>query len=100
MENSAFYFDPNHGGCLRIITKLEKDKYLIEGAYGSDEGGKGQWVAEMTKTKKFKYKGEDYNLIVDFGKKQIKTHKNIYYAYMGKRTIKWQDGNKWIQMYV
>ena len=40
MENRTFYFDPNHGGCLRIVTKLERDKYLIEGAYGSDEGAK------------------------------------------------------------
>lgn len=100
MENRTFYFDPNHGGCLRIVTKIEKDKYLIEGAYGSDEGGKGHWVASMTKTKKFEDKGNDYNIIVDFGKKKIKTHKNIYYAYMGRRYIKWQDGNKWIQMYV
>lgn len=100
MENRTFYFDPNHGGCLRIVTKLEKDKYLIEGAYGSDEGAKGHWVATMTKLKKFKYKDEDYNLVVDFGKKKIKTHKSIYYARIGRRSIKWQDGNKWLQMYV
>lgn len=51
MENRTFYFDPNHEGCSRIVTKLEKDKYLIEGAYGSDEGAKGPWIATMTKLK-------------------------------------------------
>jgi len=72
----------------------------VQGAYGSDEGGKGHWVATMKKTKKFTYEGKPYNLIVDFSKKNIKTHKAIYYALLDKRNIHWQDGNTWIQMYV
>lgn len=99
-EDQVYYFDPNHGGCMRILTKIDKEHFIVQGAYGSDEGGKGHWVATMKKTKKFDYEGKPYNLIVDFSKKEIKTHKAIYYALMDKRKIHWQDGNTWIQMYV
>jgi hypothetical protein len=31
MNSKLYFFDPNHGGCLRIMNK-------INGAYGYDEG--------------------------------------------------------------
>jgi len=67
-EDQVYYFDPNHGGCMRILTKIDKEHFIVQGAYGSDEGGKGHWVATMKKTKKFTYEGKPYNLIVDFSK--------------------------------
>lgn len=99
MNNSLYYFDPNHGGCLRIMHKMNNNDFIINGAYGSDEGKKGYWCASAKKVEEFEYKGETYNLIVDFKQKSIKTHKNIFYANMKSRKIHWQDGNTWIQMY-
>ena len=99
MDKTLHYYDPNHGGCLRIINKTDKNSYIIKEAYGSDEGKTGYWNATIKKKPIFDYNGEKYNLIVDFSMKKIKTHKPIYYAYMANRKIKWQDGNIWNQMY-
>ena len=99
MDKTLHYYDPNHGGCLRIVNLIGRNKYVIKGAYGSDEGKKGYWIAYAEKKPKFNYKGETYNLVVDFSEKKIKTHGPIYNAYMGNRKIKWQDGNVWELMY-
>jgi|TARA_B100001175_G_scaffold93644_1_gene79199 hypothetical protein len=99
MDKSLYYFDPNHGGCLRIVNKISKDSYIINGAYGSDEEKKGYWAATAKKTKLFDYKDKKYNFIVDFSMKSEKIHKNVYYARMIGRKIHWQDGNTWQQMY-
>lgn len=100
MEKSLYYYyDPNHGGCLRIVNKTDRNNYIIKGAYGSDEGKKGSWMATAEKKPVFEHKGEKYNLIVDFSMKKIKNHGPIYYAYIANRKIKWQDGNVWLQMY-
>ena len=42
-KNLYYYYDPNHGGCLRIVNKTDRNNYIIKGAYGSDEGKKGYW---------------------------------------------------------
>lgn len=99
MDKSLYYFDPKHGGCLRIMNKTDKDSYIINGPYGSDENKEGYWAADARKTKLFEHKGKKYNLIVDFSMKSEKIHKNIYYARMKGREIHWQDGNTWYQMY-
>ena len=99
MDKTLHYYDPNHGGCLRIVNLIGKNKYVIKGAYGSDEGKKGYWIAYAEKKPNFNYKGDTYNLVVDFSEKKIKTHGPIYNAYMSNRKIKWQDGNIWELMY-
>ena len=98
MNSKLYFFDPNHGGCLRIMNKINDDTYIINGAYGSDEGKKGYW-ASTAKEGNYNYKGIKYNLKVDFSMKDKKIHGNTYYALFSKRKIKWQDGNTWIQMY-
>ena len=57
MEKSLYYFDPKHGGCLRIMNKIDKDSYTIHGPYGSDENKQGHWSATAKKSKQFEYKG-------------------------------------------
>ena len=46
-----YYYDPKHGGCLRIMTKIGDNQSLIKGAYGNDEKEKGYWFAEVTNYK-------------------------------------------------
>ena len=98
MNSKLYFFDPNHGGCLRIMNKINEDTYIINGAYGVDEGKKGYWAA-TAKEGNYNYKGRKYNFKVDFSMKEKKVHGNIYYALFNKRKIQWQDGNTWIQMY-
>ena len=62
MNKSLYFYDPNHGNCLRIVNKVDKDTYIINGAYGSDEGKKGYWAAIAKKIKKTYYNGKKYNL--------------------------------------
>ena len=99
MDNILFFFDPNHGNCLRTMNLIDKHKYIINGAYGADEGKKGHWAAIAEKKKPFYHNGSKYNLEVNFSLKHKITHKQIYFAYMANRKIKWQDGNTWLQMY-
>jgi len=88
-----YFYDPKHGGCLRIIRKVDKNLWVINGAYGNDEKQKGHWVAFAKKIK-----DKNYNLEVDFSHKKV-NHAQIYKALWKNRKIHWQDGNTWIQMY-
>jgi len=99
MDESYYFYDSNHGDCLRIMYKIAKDKYIINGGYGKDEGKKGHWAAILTKKKVFSKNGKEFNCIIDFSMKEKKTHDHIYYANWNKRKIKWQDGNEWLQLY-
>ena len=99
MNKSLYFYDPNHGNCLRIVNKVDKNVYIINGAYGNDEGKEGYWAAMAERKKVFHYKGEKYNLEVNFFMKKKRAHKQVYYAYMANRKIKWQDGNTWLQLY-
>ena len=99
MKDILVYYDPNHGNCLRKMTPISENKYVINGAYGSDEGKKGHWVSFAEKIDLINKNGRKYNLKVDFSLKNIKTHEPIYYAYMHNRKIEWQDGNTWLQLY-
>jgi hypothetical protein len=99
MNESLYYYDPNHGNCLRIMNKVDKNNYIINGAYGSDEGKNGYWVAKAEKKKIFYLEGIKYNLEVNFFMKKKRTHGPILFAYMTGREIKWQDGNRWLQLY-
>lgn len=99
MDRTLFYYDPNHGNCLRTMNKVDTKTFVINGAYGADEGKKGYWAAVAEKKRPFVYKGQTYNLEVNFSFKNKLNHKQIYYAYMVHRKILWQDGNTWLQLY-
>lgn len=100
MDQTLHFYDPNHGHCLRTMNRVDTHTYIINGAYGADEGRRGHWAAVATKKKPFIHNGHKYNLEVNFSFKHKITHTPIYYAYMGHRKIKWQDGNTWLQLYV
>lgn len=99
MKDSYTFYDPNHGGCLRTMRKIDNNYYVINGAYGSDEGGKGYWVAFATKSITKNYKNFKYNLVVDFANKKKITHKVKYHAHWIGRKIHWEDGNTWLELY-
>lgn len=99
MNKVLCYYDPKHGHCLRTMNMIDSNKYIINGAYGSDEGKKGYWAAIAEKKKLFYHDGRKYNLEVNFSFKHKIKHQQIYYAYMANRKIKWQDGNTWLQLY-
>jgi len=94
-----YFYDPFHGNCLRSIRKVNKNTYLIIGAYGSDEGKKGYWSATAKKISPKKIDGKTYNLEVNFDNKPIIKHKQIYLANWKNRKIDWEDGNTWLQLY-
>tara|TARA_Y100000389_G_C17144535_1_gene356608 strand:+ start:64 stop:357 length:294 start_codon:yes stop_codon:yes gene_type:complete len=91
----GFFYDPNHGGCLRQIVKQKNGDYHIIGAYGNDEAETGSiWTGIMKKTNK------KNTFIVDFsGKKHVKhgPYKTIWFS--KERKLKWEDNNEWKQMY-
>ena len=93
------FYDPFHGGCLRIMRKVGKDKFIIIGAYGDDEGKKGYWSATARKIAPKMLDGKKWNLEVNFDNKPIIKHKQIYLANWKGRKIDWQDGNTWQQLY-
>ena len=37
MKEKYYFFDKNHGNCLRILYKINKNKYTIICGYGSNE---------------------------------------------------------------
>ena len=72
----GFYYDPQHGGCLRKIVLYAQNKYKIIGAYGNDEPNTGsKWHVIATKTRR---KNMYY---VDFSSKKFVTH--------GPYTVTW-----------
>lgn len=96
---SLYYYDPKHGGCLRVMTKDSGDTYKIKGMYGDDESEKGYWSAITTPIEPIVKNGKKYDMIVDFsGKKEI-THAKKLYARTKGRRIYWEDGNIWKQLY-
>ena len=94
-----YFYDPKHGGCLRILTRIDDNKSIIKGAYGNDEKEKGHWFAEVTHFTEKTVGTRKYNMKVDFKNKKGLTHKPIYNAYMKNREIKWEDGNIWKELY-
>tara|TARA_Y100000992_G_C21257595_1_gene489409 strand:+ start:1287 stop:1589 length:303 start_codon:yes stop_codon:yes gene_type:complete len=94
------YYDRNHGGCIRMVTKIDKHTSIIKGAYGNDEKSKGYWFAEITHLENDKViDNKKYNMLVDFKHKKDLKHKQKLYANMIGRKIYWEDGNCWLQMY-
>lgn len=96
---TLYYYDPKHGGCLRVITKETDNTYRIKGMYGEDETEKGYWFATITPIDNIEKDGNTYNAIVDFSEKKQITHTTKLYAYKRGRRIYWEDGNTWKQLY-
>lgn len=89
------YHDPKHGSCVRTITPVQEDLWLIAGVYGNDEASRpgAPWHAYLRVTDaKF--------LTVDFYDKRT-THDRVYRALWCPtvREIHWEDGNVWKKMY-
>ena len=67
---SLYYYDPKHGGCLRVMTRDSGNTYRIKGMYGDDESEKGYWTAIATPIDEIEKDGKKYNTIVDFSGKR------------------------------
>ena len=109
----GFYFDPWHGGCLRRISKIGKNQYKIHGVYGNDDNLSLPRNVEYhpepsTSTNKYWFATIQVDatvanlqyLNVDFGGKPGKKRMHYRAVYDSKkRVIRWDDSNKWKQMY-
>ena len=91
----GYYYDPKHGGCLRKITRINKNSFKIVGAYGDDEPDTNKkWYAEMRKTNT----KDEY--LVDFTGKKHVNHGSYIAKWIEKdRILMWEDGNRWKLMY-
>jgi len=89
------FFDPHHGNCIRRIYQIEKNLFAIVGPYGNDEQSCYNFLAfgHFVDDKK-------YNFRVEFKYKKDLKHKNILMCDWKKRSIKWEDGNEWKQMFI
>ena len=95
----TIYYDRKHGGCIRILNRINETKSIIKGVYGIDESPKGYWFAEVTHLDKDTVIDDNiYNMTVDFKFKKNVQHKENLYAYMQNYRIYWEDGNVWLQM--
>ena len=89
------YYDPKHGACVRTITPVQKNLWVISGVYGDDEAGAPgtPWHAHVRLC-------DDKFLTVDFYGKRT-SHERIYRALWcpAVREIHWEDGNVWKKLY-
>lgn len=93
MNIEGTYFDPNHGGCVRTISRTTKKHiYLVRGAYGKNEAHppNTEWTATMGIGEEGRF------LTVDFVGKQVR-HLRVYRALWCPKVgeIHWEDGNVW-----
>ena len=110
---AGVYFDPWHGGCLRRIVHIDADTYGIHGVYGRDAGlpepegveydpepsawTNRYWFATCRIVSTEKNQSE---LHVDFTAKPNKKRKHYTATHdADERVIKWDDGNRWKQLY-
>lgn len=93
----GWYYDPKHGGCLRVVRRASADTYVIHGVYGDDEPGThGYWSAVARATGR---DGERTHLEVDFAGKPIKPDRFLCATHRGRK-IRWEDGNTWHKLFV
>lgn len=95
MDLKGVYYDPLHGGCVRVVTQTDERNFIIKGVYGDDEPPyhPGEvWIAKISADGLF--------LTVDFTNKAV-NHERIYSALWcpSARKIAWQDGNVWTKLY-
>lgn len=95
MDLPGVYYDPNHGGCVRVVSHVRGDVYEVTGAYGDGEmrAAGTPWKARIHVT------GDKF-LTVDFYGKHT-THDRIYRALWCPtvRRISWEDGNAWTKLH-
>lgn len=89
------YYDPKHGGCLRVITRLTPTVYHIDGVFGDDERGTdAHWHARARVT------DAASSLLVDFAGKPGKEPRFLRATHCAsERRIRWEDGNAWVKLY-
>ena len=94
----GFYFDPKHGGCLRRVRRVASTTYHIDGVYGDDEavGAGAPWHAIARVVARPKA-GVLHLKVLFVGKQKQRCTYDAAYA---ERTLHWDDGNAWNQMYV
>ena len=87
----GFYYDPQHGGCMRAIRRDPSGAVVIYGVYGFDEAKRpgSTWYATVQVT-------GGHFLTVDFVGKTT-THARVLHALWcpDAREIHWEDGNVW-----
>ena len=96
----GYYYDPNHGGCLRTIVPIAPMKYVIHGVYGDDEALQTgtYWSANITTCEE---EGDYIALKVNFsGKKKPKDKFMDATFHKPSKTIRFPDKNKWLPMYM
>lgn len=95
----GYYYDPLHGGCLRLVTQTSSSSYLIRGVYGSDETHTHEpWTAVAREHGTHGEHGRRF--LVDFAGKPCKRPRYLTCVYVD-RTLRWEeDGNVWVQLYV
>jgi len=92
----GYWFDPKHGGCLRLVSEDGKGAYVIHGAYGDDEppaNAEAYWYALARSDSRARGA-----LIVDFVGKPHKV-RTRYRAVLDGRNLHWDDGNVWRKAY-
>lgn len=96
----GLFFDPLHGGCLRVVYPSGDSTYTIVGVYGTDEMNVGKtWTAFMREISTL----ADGSVLmeVDFSGKLEIVHERLFHArwYSDTRKLIWQDENVWIGIY-
>ena len=98
-EMDGVYFDPLHGRCLRSITKVTKQEYLITGVYGDDEMMPigNLWYAHISVSSE---SDTSLELVVRFDGKVKDETKKVLQATFDKqsRSIRWEDRNVWFSI--
>lgn len=97
----GYYYDPNHGGCLRTIIRINSTTYHIIGVYGHSELRPigDWWTATLT------IKGAESHgrvpLTVTFHKEKKDPQNLVMQAWYVVRDgrIEWSDDNCWRPMY-
>lgn len=92
----GYWFDPKHGGCLRLVSRGGEGAYVIHGAYGDDEppAYAGEYWHAVARADPHT-RGA---LIVDFVGKPFK-RRTRYRARLEGRSLHWDDGNVWRKAY-
>ena len=100
----GFYYDPQHGGCLRRLRKIGHDMYAIDGVYGGDETPlTGEPWSGTLRVVHSAQDGRRLTLSVDLSSKTFipETRRKSFGAHWDarRRAIRWDDGVHWRKLY-
>ena len=102
MSIAGAYYDPKHGACLRTISYVKDNIWLIQGYYGDDEleAPGTPWQAHVYQMIVHDQPAYSNFLTVDFFEKKT-NHSRLYNALWcpSVREIHWEDGNVWKRLY-